>query len=318
MNCPKCGKELNENQKFCTKCGAKIGESCMQEIINIKWIVISIAAIALVFGVCILAIKNNLSANTSNNNVNNEIVEDTDINIDEEATEYTEEQQEPVAPKPHCVYETTDGVCFTTQLFKVTPMHYYDCTGGLTTYGEEKTAGEEARNYGINQCQAQYDAWAGAVKSCKDWGYKLPSTEELDSLAKDIYSVIVSDKPYERTYLPPNQDVNITPLRALKPDYDYDHSKGVELWEDLEINSRQAYSRRFAIEKNKYWYTWTTRHVYMRNSSAMAIMDYAVCVYDPYGIAKKTYTIPKTVKTSPQVKTSIENNNIKEVEDALF
>ena len=24
MNCPKCGKELNENQKFCTDCGAKI------------------------------------------------------------------------------------------------------------------------------------------------------------------------------------------------------------------------------------------------------------------------------------------------------
>ena len=24
MNCPKCGSELNENQKFCTNCGYKI------------------------------------------------------------------------------------------------------------------------------------------------------------------------------------------------------------------------------------------------------------------------------------------------------
>ena len=70
-------KRINENQKFCSECGAKIGESDMQEIINIKWLVISVAAIAIVFGTCILATQNNSSANTSNNNVNNEVVEDT-------------------------------------------------------------------------------------------------------------------------------------------------------------------------------------------------------------------------------------------------
>ena len=166
MNCPKCGKELNENQKFCSECGAKIDESDMQEIINIKWLVISVAAIALVFGTCILATQNNTSANTSNNNANNEVVEDT--NTDEETTKYAEEPQEeqrPVAPKPNCVYETSDGVCFTTQIFEFEPIKVQ------------------------TQTSYEYNYWLGAKDACESKGYKLPNDYELRSLFGDIIGI---------------------------------------------------------------------------------------------------------------------------------
>lgn len=34
MNCPNCGNEINENQKFCTKCGAKVEENINEEPIT--------------------------------------------------------------------------------------------------------------------------------------------------------------------------------------------------------------------------------------------------------------------------------------------
>lgn len=34
MNCPNCGSEIKENQKFCNKCGAKIKTSIQQEAVN--------------------------------------------------------------------------------------------------------------------------------------------------------------------------------------------------------------------------------------------------------------------------------------------
>jgi predicted amidophosphoribosyltransferase len=34
MNCPNCGKEVNENQKFCSHCGTKLKDNENIEIHN--------------------------------------------------------------------------------------------------------------------------------------------------------------------------------------------------------------------------------------------------------------------------------------------
>lgn len=315
MNCPKCGNELNENQKFCSNCGYKNSDDIISKIFNSKEIIIPIVSVVLILTSCIAIAVHNDTKHFDNNAITENNSNDTET---EEMEEYSEEESPAVklAPKPKCIYETSDGVCFTTQIFKIEPMHYYDCTGGLTTYNRTNPAGEEARNYGINECNYMYDSWAGANKACKDWGYKLPNTEELDSLAKDIYSAIISDEPDEFTYLPPNKNVNISPLKALKPNYNnYDTNGITKLWEDLEIDATHAYSRVFDDSGRR---SSTRRYDSSRDYYIPFRVDSSVCVYDPYGVAKKTYTIPKIVKTPPKTQTPVKGNNVQEAENALF
>lgn len=319
MNCPNCGSELNENQKFCTNCGAKIGNSDMPESINIKWVVISLVAVVLVFGTCIIATQNNnLPVDTKENN---EVIEDT-TTVDD-TTEYPEEEEEeqepqrPITPKPKCIYETSDGVCFTTQIFKVTPMDYYNCTGGWTTYEVERPAGEEARSYGITLCKYKYDNWAGATKMCGDWGYKLPSEYDLTSLAKDIFGINISNVPNERSYVPNQAEVNTVPIKALNL-----YAAPNALWEDTEESSSSAYIRGlgFLDTFNK---GYTERFIGSRYYNVTT--DRAICVYDPYGVAKTKYVPPKPkpVQTSnpeppvQQAPAADEKYN-KEAENALF
>lgn len=319
MNCPKCGNELNENQKFCSNCGYKNSDDLISKIFNSKEIIIPIVSVVLILTSCIAIAVHNDTKHFDNNAITENNSNDTET---EEMEEYSEEESPAVklAPKPKCIYETSDGVCFTTQIFKIEPMHYYDCTGGLTTYNRTNSAGEETRNYGINECNYMYDSWAGANKACKDWGYKLPNTEELDSLAKDIYSAIISDEPNEFTYLPPNKKVNLSPLKLLSPTYDYDKGRVLELWEDLEIDATRSYSREFNIGHKLAHpaYTYTRREATFRDYYIPFRVDSSVCVYDPYGVAKKTYTIPKIVTTPPKVQTPVKENNVQEAENALF
>lgn len=296
MHCPNCGNELDEEKKYCTNCGAKLDGSDMPEVINIKWVVISIVAIALVFGTCILATQNsNPPTDTINDKTNNEVVEDT-TTVDD-TPEYTaeEEPQRPIAPKPKCVYETSDGVCFTTQIFKVTPMNYYDCTGGWTTYEEERLAGEEARSYGITLCKPEYDNWAGAAKMCGDWGYKLPSEADLTSLARDIFGINISNEPSQRSYCPSWKKINTAPIKALKPDAT-PKNFGTALWEDTEESSTLAHARRIYIFENEYGNpasSYTQRISGSRPPYYIGTIERAVCVYDPYGVAKTKYVPPK-------------------------
>ena len=73
----------------------------------------------------------------------------------------------------NCVIELSDGTCFTAP-FTPTAMSLSDC---------EAQKGE----LGISECYKAADYWAGAVKACKDMGSSLPSQEQLDQLARDLY-----------------------------------------------------------------------------------------------------------------------------------
>ena len=77
----------------------------------------------------------------------------------------------------NCAIELSDGTCFTAPFYPT----------ALTKAECEAQKGE----LGISKCH--YDAgddgdyWAGAVKACKDMGSSLPSQEQLDQLARDLY-----------------------------------------------------------------------------------------------------------------------------------
>ena len=73
----------------------------------------------------------------------------------------------------NCAIELSDGTCFTAP-FTPTAMSLSDC---------EAQKGE----LGISECSDGSDYWAGAVKACKDMGSSLPSQEQLDQLARDLY-----------------------------------------------------------------------------------------------------------------------------------
>ena len=78
----------------------------------------------------------------------------------------------------NCAIELSDGTCFTAP-FTQTAMSLSDC---------EAQKGE----LGISECCpdlycSDRDYWAGAVKACKDMGSSLPSQEQLDQLARDLY-----------------------------------------------------------------------------------------------------------------------------------
>ena len=73
----------------------------------------------------------------------------------------------------NCAIELSDGTCFTAPFYP-TAKSLSDC---------EAQKGE----LGISECYYDDDYWAGAVKACKDMGSTLPSQEQLDQLARDLY-----------------------------------------------------------------------------------------------------------------------------------
>ena len=73
----------------------------------------------------------------------------------------------------NCAIELSDGTCFTAPFYP-TAVTKAEC---------EAQKGE----LGISECYWSSDYWAGAVKACKDMGSSLPSQEQLDQLARDLY-----------------------------------------------------------------------------------------------------------------------------------
>lgn len=249
----------------------------------------------------------------SENNTNEDIVE--------------KQEDSYIAPKPKCIYETSHGVCFTTKAFKPTPLDYYDCSGGWTTYGKERTPVQKFRDIGINHCYERKDYWAGAKVQCSEWGYKLPDAYELGSLAADIYNANISNEIDVTSYLPNGYSPNEKPKQLLS----FSTANGsVSLWENLEKNNISAFERHFGyretsrrsqVKENDYFYTLVA------------------CVYDPKGRATSSYkeyakslekkaapATKPTVNTKEEAPASVpteekkntDKTNVESVEDDLF
>ena len=88
----------------------------------------------------------------------------------------------------NCAIELSDGTCFTAP-FKPTAHVWNACdTNGRTSDPDDLAFINE---YGLQYCMysgyGKNDYWAGAVKACHDMGSSLPSQEQLDQLARDLY-----------------------------------------------------------------------------------------------------------------------------------
>ena len=74
----------------------------------------------------------------------------------------------------NCAIELSDGTCFTAPFYP-TPLTHAECI-------------ERQSELGITDCRDKDDDyWGGAVKTCHDMSLSLPSQEQLDQLARDLY-----------------------------------------------------------------------------------------------------------------------------------
>ena len=73
------------------------------------------------------------------------------------------------------VLATLNGVKIVSTPEVPTPMTQADCNANKSKYG-------------INACQHANDYWAGAMKTCKDMGGRLPTDAELTKIAQELYN----------------------------------------------------------------------------------------------------------------------------------
>ena len=152
-----------------------------------------------------------------------------------------------------CAIKLSDGTCFTAP-FKPTPVTKAECEQLV------------AEGYPIKECYAATnDYWAGAVKACKDMGSSLPSQEQLDQLAKDLYpGTEISSTLYEISYGTRDNDLAVSMGFTISPDELF------LVWSSEEYSKYYAYFRHFNP-------THTYRHA---NSRYNRHNQEAVCLSD--------------------------------------
>ena len=179
------------------------------------------------------------------------------IEAQKEAERKQKEWQEKVLS--NCVYKTSDGVCFTTQVFKAKPI---------------KVIGKNYYNY-----------WLGAKDACESQGYKLPNDNELRSLFSDILGIQINNgtevKTVKDSYskIPTNFEI----IKAIAPNELYG---GLRLWEDKEFDNNRAYAR----QNNYSWETYET-HQYITGKFEYEFGSNTpdtICVYDSNGKPHKS------------------------------
>ncbi len=149
----------------------------------------------------------------------------------------------------NCAIELSDGTCFTAP-FTPTALTQAECI-------------ERQSELGITYCRDIYDDyWGGAVKTCHDMGSSLPSQEQLDQLARDLYpgTTIYTD----------NTTSYGTRDNELAFEMGFLNSASTStfwVWSSEENSKDDAYSRSF--------YSTTTRRGY---SSRYTSFSQAVCL----------------------------------------
>ena len=149
----------------------------------------------------------------------------------------------------NCAIELSDGTCFTAP-FIPTPLTLAEC---------EAQKGE----LGISGCYYDPDYWAGAVKACHDMGSSLPSQEQLDQLARDLYP---------GTEISTSYGVSSNGQRdgdlAVSMGFISYPNTAFWVWSSEEYSKHEAYFRNFRS-------TDTNRYTFNRGGS-----DQAVCLGD--------------------------------------
>ena len=151
----------------------------------------------------------------------------------------------------NCAIELSDGTCFTAP-FKPTPLTLAEC---------EAQKGE----LGISECYYDGDYWAGAVKACHDMGSSLPSQEQLDQLARDLYPGATINTGIGVGSTGGSRDNDL----AMEWNFISSPGSSFRLWSSEENSKYIAYYRYF-------YSTYTSRNYYDRTNSNYQ----AVCLGD--------------------------------------
>lgn len=208
MNCPKCGNEINDNQKFCSKCGANLTDDKNylekfrdSDSLFYPLIIGAIIVILLLVGIG-YAMHSNFHKETATTNTET-LAEDTEekeepsTNFDPEiarraleekngneeqiinqAQEYAymfdyEHNKIPINFNPRKCLFNVKGVCF-GHPFYVSGMSYMDCKANKDSLE-------------INSCFDSNDIYASTAYVCGGTKY-MPTPDELVLLAQDLYN----------------------------------------------------------------------------------------------------------------------------------
>ena len=127
-----------------------------------------------------------------------------------------------------CSIELSDGTCFTAP-FKPTALTHAECI-------------ERQSELGITDCRdGDDDYWGGAVKTCHDMGSSLPSQEQLDQLARDLYPGTTISSAF-------NEECNGQRDNDLAMEWNFITSPTLTfwVWSSEERSEDGAYGRLFA------------------------------------------------------------------------
>ena len=150
----------------------------------------------------------------------------------------------------NCAIELSDGTCFTAP-FIPTPITKAECEQLV------------ADGYPIKECYRENDRWADAVKACHDMGSSLPSQEQLDQLARDLYpGTEISSTLNERSY--GDRDNHLAVSMGFITSLG---STTFCVWSSEEYSHRDAYLR--------YFYSTRTSRTYNPRSNSTV---HAVCL----------------------------------------
>ena len=149
----------------------------------------------------------------------------------------------------NCAIELSDGTCFTAPFYP-TPLTHAECI-------------ERQSELGITDCRdGDDDFWGGAVKACKDMGSSLPSQEQLDQLARDLYpGTEISSTLFEYSNGQRDNDLAVSMGFITSP------GSSFWVWSSEEYSKHRAYYRSFHS-------TYTGRYDSSRNNSSTP----AVCL----------------------------------------
>ena len=88
----------------------------------------------------------------------------------------------------NCAIELSDGTCFTAPFYPTAHVWNGCNSSGKSTDPDDLAfMSEHNIQYCMTSSYGTNDYWAGAVKACHDMGSSLPSQEQLDQLARDLY-----------------------------------------------------------------------------------------------------------------------------------
>ena len=141
----------------------------------------------------------------------------------------------------------SDGTCFTAPFYP-TAVTKAECEQLV------------ADGYPIKECDYDNDRWAGAVKVCHDMGSSLPSQEQLDQLARDLYPGTTIYTDYTTSNGQRDNDLAVSMGFITSPSHTF------WLWSSEEYSKYGVYLRLFGS-------TSTTRTFdgNRRNSSLQAV-----------------------------------------------